>query len=104
MMHLSDLSWTQFLLIEVGVLFQFVAICATVVDTSGYRQHAQPKSEGNDTDDHDWAAEISDRIEPDREPEPDPDEHPSIAMKAGDLTRTAKVPFVQTFNFRRHGA
>ncbi len=108
MIHLSDLTWTQFILIEIGMLLQFLALCASLSDKSTYpRRVGHDEAEKGHSDEHDFEFEMSeqaDYIQPEEKLEPSYEDHHHSQVNVEHLTRTAKVPFVQTFNFRRHGS
>ena len=90
MIHLTDISWTQWFLIEVGALLQVVAICAYVKDAAANRGFAGHSDDTTANEEEADSAAKSGRAQAD---------HPA-ANNGGHLVRTAKVKFVQSFKFR----
>ena len=107
MIHLADMTWVQSLLIELGVLFQLIAIGAFIRETSADRALMRSREKrvyaDQDADQQVSEYQMSDQSEhtqADPTPRKSFEEHPHPEIKAGNLTRTAKVKFVQTFKFR----
>ena len=106
MFHFADITWTQSLLIEIGVVLQVVAICAYVRDASPYRRLAHPKKKERDVDEQGWTSRTPDKA---GKGQAGPTRDKSFGketpgrIKPANLTRTSKVKFVQKFNFPRHG-
>jgi hypothetical protein len=105
MLHLTDITWIQMLLIEVGVVLQVVAIYAYFKGIAYYRQahHGDHEPELKEERERDFQTagdahsrqKLSARAEGQRAP------GHNHEFKAGRLTRTAKVGgFSQSFKFR----
>lgn len=110
MIHLTAIAWAQFILIEVGVLFQLVALCAVIRQTSAYRRLARLPKDEEMADDgqgsEEMASESLDQAETaqtDSMPEERFDEEAHPVVHACNVTQTAKIKFVQKFEFREHG-
>ena len=106
MIHIIDMNGAWLILIEIGTLLQVIAICAYLRETSGHRRPTRPRKEGEEAYEQGLESRISDKAKTaqarsTRDENFDADTRKEI--KAGHLTRTSKVKFVQKFNFRRHG-
>jgi len=106
MFHIADVIGDSSYLIEIGVLLQVIAICAYMRDSFTWRPFTHSKEVGGDAHEQGLESRISDQAEKDQA---DPTRDESLTggsptqMKTGTFTRTAKVKFVQKFNFRRPG-
>jgi hypothetical protein len=110
MIHLTAIAWAQFILIEVGVLFQLVALCAVIGQTTAYRRMARlPKKEemgDNGQGSEAMESEGMDQVETaqaDSMPKERIVEEAHAGTHACNVTQTTKIHFVQKFDFRRHG-
>jgi hypothetical protein len=113
MIHLTTVAWAQLILIEVGALFQLVALCAVIRQTSAYRRLARlPKDEEMADNGGQGAEEMecesmdqSETVQADSMPEPEERivEEAHAEAHVCNATQTTKVQFVQKFDFRRHG-
>jgi hypothetical protein len=105
MWHLTLVNWIQLTLIEIGVLFQVIAISAHIKETSVYRRFMHSKIKVADVHKESLESEVfgSDHTAPDQtEPQPESnlDEEPHTEIKAGHLMKTSQLKFVQSFKFR----
>jgi D-serine deaminase-like pyridoxal phosphate-dependent protein len=110
MIHLTAIAWAQFILIEVGVLFQLVAVCAVIKQTSAYRRMARLPQDEEMADDGQVSEEMecesmdqAGTVQADSMPEERIVEEARAGAYARNVTQTTKVQFVQKFDFRRHG-
>jgi len=107
MIHLNDISLAQATLIEIGAAFQLIAIWWHLKDTSAYRrqmrsreQREHVQEQGLESGSADEA--VTGHAGPRSNRSFKEDTHTQI--NAGNLTRTAKVKFVQKFDFRHYGS
>jgi hypothetical protein len=106
MVYLADISWAQIILIELGALFQFIALCAFVRETSSYRHRKRAKEV--EADPHAQESQLAEQAAMLRAIRAVPVTHethhePSHSdLRAADLMKTAKVKFKQSFKFRPH--
>jgi hypothetical protein len=104
MSYLADITWMQLILIEIGSLLQFLALCAFVRERNAYRAHREPTGKVVDTRDQEQKmAEQAIMLRaihagPMPAQHHDYDEQPTF--RAADLVKTAKVKFKQSFKFR----
>ncbi len=105
MIHLNNITWAQLILIGLGALFQFIALCAFVRETTAYR--ARKRSLKTDEHVQEQGLEFGGSDQPETEAEEMQEE---VVEKdfhrpanVAEITRTEKVKFVQKFEFRRHG-
>lgn len=113
MIHLTGIAWAQFILIEVGVLFQLVALCAVIKETSAYRRKARlnevavdedQQSEGMMSEDMEFqTADQAEAAQTDSTSRERADEDAPMGIKTCNLSGIATKKFVQKFEFRRHG-
>ena len=106
MIHLADISWVQFILIEIGVVLQIVAISAFMRETSAYRRLMRFRKNEGDSHEQGPESRTSDEAEAahtDSTSNETFEAHTHTEIKPTHLTRTSKVKFAQTFKFRRHG-
>jgi hypothetical protein len=105
MIHPGDISWVSSLLIAIGALLQLIAVCVFVRERSLYWHPTYSGEERVDVPEQDMESQVSDEVAP-VETAPmgnesvDEDDHAEIKIRAGHLTRTEKVTFVQSFKFR----
>ncbi len=83
-MHLADISWAQWFLIEVGALLLVGAVCACVKDAALRSEVTTPNKEAADLSANSMRAQGDN----------------STASNGVQLMQTAKVKFVQSFKFR----
>jgi len=100
MNYFMSISSAQWILIDLGVLLQVVAIIAVCKQRMGYRM--LPPG-GHPTKSYD-----PEEMTPDRPHENDPAHEYAAphgrrgsSMKGGELTQTSKAPFKQEFKFRQ---
>jgi hypothetical protein len=107
MIQLNAIGWFQWLLIGVGVLFQGIAICKSIWEPSSCEDVASPFQEKDDSPVKDEVYQMPEAVPPVKI-NPMPKEKarsaPPMMMTAGQLMKTAKVTFVQTFKFRQPGS
>jgi hypothetical protein len=103
--HFTLVNWIQLTLIEIGVLFQVIAISAYIKETSVYRRFMHSKIKEADVHKESLESEVfgsdhtvSDRTEP--QPEKSLGKKSHLEIRAGQLTRTSKTVLVQSFKFR----
>ena len=103
--YFSGITWTQIILIEVGALFQFIALCTFVRQTSFYRHRKSSKLVTPTVNDQEalYAEQATTlrAIQAGPMPHHAPtheESHPPL--HAADLVKTAKVKFKQSFKFR----
>jgi hypothetical protein len=107
MILLSDISLAQATLFEIGAMFLLVAIWRHLRDTSAYRHFTHSWEEREHVQEQGLVFRSTDEAETDHT---HPTHNESLKedthtpIKAGNLTRTANVRFVQKFDFRRHGS
>jgi hypothetical protein len=102
---LADATWTQLILIAIGSLFQFLALCEFVRERNGDRDHHEvPRKIANAQDEEQKRAEQAIVLRAihagpmTASHHDDEDEQP--VYRAADLMKTAKVKFKQSFKFR----
>lgn len=103
MIYLTDTSLLQFNLIEIGVLLQLMAIGIYIRETSSDRPVTRSRRNEAFANEQGLECDISDEAapaKPGRARDESFEENAHSEMKAGKLTRTAKVNFVQSFKFR----
>jgi hypothetical protein len=103
MFHITDLNWIQLILIEIGVLLQLLAICAFVGEAYEDGRLRHPEFETEEASSEELDEQISREIARDMaefEEEENFEEKTHPEIKAGQLTKTASVKFVQKFKFR----
>jgi hypothetical protein len=96
---IHELSWAQIILIEIGAMFQLVAVCAVVRNSSTYRQTGRYLEETETTPEPQPKQELQDPAVPlpVQHPIRKPSHPNSIAgMRAADLLKTARVTFKQS--------
>jgi hypothetical protein len=107
MIHLNDISLAQATLIEIGAAFQLIAIWWHLKDSAAYRRQMRSREEREHVQEQGLETRSDDQVETRRAgPRPDQSvkEDTHTQINAGNLTRTAKVKFVQKFDFRHHGS
>jgi hypothetical protein len=103
MVHFADISWAQLILIEMGALFQFIAACAFVRETSAYRHRKSLREAADPEERSSSSLEEATLLQAIRAGPMAPEKHhenPDAGARAADLLKTAKVKFVQSFKFR----
>lgn len=104
MIFISQISWAQLLLIETGAMLQIAALCASIRESSinrhaphghdeaeeGHREHDESMTEGRYEPAH-----------PSHREEENYHTETHETMKAGNLLKTAKVHFVQSFKSKK---
>jgi hypothetical protein len=106
MIHLANISWVQFILIQIGVVLLFIAMSVFMRETSAYRRLLRPMKNGVNAQAQGRESRMFDETgiaHTDSTPHESFNGSPHTEIKAGHLTRTSKVKFAQTFKFRRHG-
>ena len=102
MFHLNEISWIQLFLIEVGVLLLVLAFCALAKETSAYRRFMHRREEKEEADEQGLESQFSDEaasVGADPKRDENGAEKTRPMVRAGQITRTAKVKFVQSFKF-----
>ena len=103
MIHLNDLTWTQVILIEAGVMLQLGAFFALMRETNNHRGHLHSEAEAGHAAEEGMESHPVDKdAETNTVPMPEEDLHPEI--KAGQMMRTSKVAFKQSFKFREQAS
>jgi hypothetical protein len=105
MIHLSDMTLVQMLLIEVGVILQLIAVGAYLKGSSRHYHRAHDGAEGSDAQDNMRDFQTGGHSQAIRSGAVRHDSHDETVhhheFRGGRLTRTAKVGgFVQSFKFR----
>jgi hypothetical protein len=107
MILLSDISLAQATLFEIGAALLLVAIWRHLRDTFAYRHFTHSWEEREHVQEQGLVSRSADEAET-HHADPTPNESfkedTHTPIKAGNLTRTASVRFVQKFDFRRHGS
>ena len=104
MIYLADVSWAQIILVEIGALLQFIALCQFVRERNAYRIRAQTKEKSIDP--HEQKLKMAEQaallraIRAGPLPNQGRDDDVQTEVRAADLLKTAKVKFVQSFKFR----
>ena len=100
MIHLLSNSWAQWILIELGVVLQFAAICALIKQKSAYRMLPR---EGEEMPHEEEMDELLPQEEDPAHEYPAPTkprvQEPRPTLKAMNITKTSKVKFKQDLNF-----
>ncbi len=102
MNHLTTITWLQWILIEAGALLQVVAIVALIKQKLEHRILPQHGHQMAHADNDEMAPNHSNEEDPAHEyhGQSDSSHRGTTLMNARNLTKTAKVPFKQTFKFR----
>jgi len=102
MIHLANISWVQLILIGLGAVLQFIALCAFVRETSAYRPRKRARKEVVHVQEQGLISHSRDEVESAPADEMD-EEHSAEGAhpepQAGNATGTAKVKFVQSLEF-----
>jgi hypothetical protein len=104
MIHFNDISLAQATLIEIGAAFQVIAIWWHLKDASTYRRQMHAKEEREHVQEQGLESDEAETGHADPKPDQSVKEDTHTPINAGNLTRTAKVKFVQKFDFRHHGS
>jgi hypothetical protein len=106
MFHLAGITVMQLILIQVGIIFQLIAI-GTYLYEAGSRRHLTRHLDALErAEREELQSKFMEQAKSHREQRVRGegfDEPRENDIKARGLTRTAKVQFRQTFNFHRHG-
>jgi hypothetical protein len=105
MIHPDNISWVSSLLIAIGVVLQLIAVCVFIRERSLYWHPTYSGEERMDVPEQDMESRVSDEVAPVEatsmhDESVDEDAHAETKIRAGNLTRTEKVTFVQSFKFR----
>jgi hypothetical protein len=97
MIHLSPITCTQILLIEIGLVLLIIAFRSHMMGPTGYHRHFETREdEGRHSDEDRKSAKSESAHTEDRVID-----KPALTRTAS-LFRTSKVKFVQTFKFREY--
>jgi len=104
MIFISEISWAQMILIEVGAMLQVAALCASIRDSSTNRHLPDSHDEPDEAHHEPFGSSITRKNDPAQslrhyEENSRADTHEPV--KAGNLVKTKKVHFVQSFKSKK---